>query len=82
MISTLRVTFHNSIIIKKHKDKDEIENEFGENLDWQFLPNKIASRIALTRENAFLKQKENWDQYIDWAITKLDKLYQVFHKRL
>jgi len=71
-----------SIIENLHKDKDEIENEFGENLDWQFLPNKIASRIALTRENTFLKQKENWDQYIDWAITKLDKLYQVFHKRL
>ena len=71
-----------SIIENLYKDKDEIENEFGENLDWQFLPNKIASRIALTRENTFLKQKENWDQYIDWAITKLDKLYQVFHKRL
>ena len=64
------------------KEKDAIENEFGEKLDWQFLPNKNASRIALDRQDSFLNKEEDWDNYVEWIINNLQKFYNVFHKRL
>ena len=64
------------------KDKEDIEKEFGEKLDWQFLPNRNASRICLERSNTVLTKEEEWDQYIDWVIENLQKFYDVFHKRV
>ena len=78
------IYFHKdkSMIEELSKEKDAIENEFGEKLDWQFLPNKNASRIALDRHDSFLNKEEDWDNYVEWIINNLQKFYNVFHKRL
>lgn len=71
-----------NIIEELHKDKDEIENEFGEKLDWQFLPEKNASRIALHRNQSYIENEQEWNDYISWVINKLVKFHDVFKNRL
>ena len=63
------------------KNKDQIEKEFGEKLEWEPLPKKIASRIALYRSGDLYKQEE-WDEYSNWIIEKLLRFHEVFSKRL
>jgi|TARA_B100000780_G_C21045917_1_gene419846 hypothetical protein len=70
-----------TIIDEFIKDKDAIESEFGEKLDWQPLRDKVASRIALYRSGDLYK-KEEWDEYSNWIIEKLLKFHEVFGKRL
>lgn len=62
--------------------KDEIEKELGEQLTWQFLPERAASRIALYRPNSIIDNEENWQEMITWLVEKLEKLRTVFSPRL
>jgi hypothetical protein len=70
-----------NIIEQFTKNKDEIEKEFGEKLDWQPLPDKVASRIAIYR-SADLYNAEQWNEYSNWIIEKLLRFHEVFSKRL
>ena len=70
-----------SIIEQFMKNKDQIETEFGEKLEWEPLPKKIASRIALYRSGDLYKQ-DQWDEYSNWIIEKLLRFHEVFSKRL
>lgn len=45
--------------------KAEIEESVGEELDWQLLPDKKASRIELTRPGN-IKKEANWNEYFAW----------------
>ena len=71
-----------SIIEELSKEKDQIEKEFGEKLDWEFLPNRVASRIAIYRSDVYLEKEDQWQDYISWVIEKLEKFHDVFRKRL
>jgi hypothetical protein len=64
------------------KDKDIIEKELGEKLTWELLPHRAASRIRIYKSNFDLDDEANWDQNIDWLITKLEKLYFYFGKKI
>jgi len=61
--------------------KTEIEQIFGEPLDWQLLPDKRASRIRYLISGYGLKDQEHWeklqDQLID-AMVRLDKAFRPF----
>ena len=71
-----------SIIEELSKEKEQIEKEFGEKLEWEFLPNRVASRIAIYRSDVYLEKEDQWEDYISWVIEKLEKLHDVFRKRL
>ncbi len=78
------------IIIRSNKslyksledDKEKIESEFGEALDWRPMPNNSSSRIGIHKTNFDLENEEQWNDYVSWLIVKLEKLYEVFSKRL
>ncbi len=75
------------LMIKKffeilEKDKDKIEKEFGEKFLWEPLPHRVASRIKIVKEKSFFEKEEKWDEYVEWLIEKLEKIYFVFNKRL
>jgi hypothetical protein len=71
-----------NIIKELSKEKEQIEKEFGEKLEWEFLPNRVASRIAIYRSDVYLEKEDQWKDYISWVIGKLEKLHDVFRKRL
>ena len=68
-----------------HLNKDGIENAFGDELEWQLLEDKRASRIRFVFENTGLKNQTEWpalqDKLID-AMTCLDKAFRPFFNKL
>lgn len=62
--------------------RDAIEREFGERLEWERLDNKRASRIALYREGTIDDHEERLAEIRSWAIDQLLKFKRVFGPRL
>ena len=62
-----------------HKNREAIESELGEKLEWMELPERKASRIILTKE-ANVKDKKHWDEYFDWLLHKAEDFKKVFIK--
>ncbi len=60
------------------KHKTEIERIFGEELYWQELPNKKASRISVSRDNFDLYNNENWQRDFAWFEEKAAKFKEAF----
>ncbi len=63
------------------ENKNQIENELGEKLDWRELPNKKASRIILYTSGDFEKEGA-WEKYFEWMQNKAEKFKQIFPKYL
>ena len=58
--------------------KNEIENDFGEKLDWQELPDKKGCRICVHFHSYGLHNEEHWDEVISFLADNLAKLIIVF----
>lgn len=65
-----------------NSEKDEIEKEFGQKLDWKELPTKIESRIILNKFDADLVDKNRWSEYCDWMADTLETFTRVFKSRI
>ena len=78
-----------SIYIPENKDlfnalyshRSEIENALGVRLDWQELPKKKASRIAISQHGDFLDATQAQD-LVSWMAATADRFAQVFPKYL
>lgn len=63
-------------------NRDQIEIEFGSALEWNELPNKNTSIISLSLEAADFRVQEEWEMQFSWLADKLEKLDNVFRKRV
>ena len=63
-------------------DRAAIEAELGEPLDWEELPTKKESRIALRRAGSDPGLKVAWPEQHAWLREKLEKLDKVFRPRV
>jgi hypothetical protein len=61
--------------------KDQIEQELGEALDWDELPNRKASRIKTYFGGDFTDQ-EGWSTQHLWLLEQVIKFQKVFSKKL
>lgn len=59
-------------------DKAAIEAEFGEPLDWQELPEKKASRIALYKLGVDPADEKRWTALHEWMLSKMERFQKVF----
>lgn len=62
-----------------HDQKDKIESDLTEQLVWEELPEKKASRIKLISKGN-LSNQENWEQYHLWMLEKVVSFQKVFGK--
>jgi hypothetical protein len=62
-----------------YAQKDAIENELGESLEWMELPGKKASRIKLAHNGNFDNQSE-WESQFGWLIQTGENFRRVFPK--
>lgn len=62
-----------------HQQKDDIEYELSEQLNWERLPQKKASRIKLISSSQF-SNPNYWEDDHHWMLEKLTKFDQVFGK--
>lgn len=59
--------------------KEKIESELNEKLEWMELPNKKASRILLQKEGDF-DDDTQWEKIFEWFIFEVEKFIKVFPK--
>jgi hypothetical protein len=62
--------------------KADIEIELGYELEWQLLEDKVASRIAIYKDDFDIKQQDNWHIYNDWLAKHVCDFQFVFKQRL
>ena len=62
--------------------KTELENQFGEELIFEALPTKRASRIAVYRDGDIFTDSQNLEEIKAWCIEKLLKFKQIFGDKL
>ncbi|GIV15701.1 MAG: hypothetical protein KatS3mg022_1136 [Armatimonadota bacterium] len=65
-----------------YAQKEMIEQEFGNNLDWQRLEGKRACRIRYVIEGGGLQNTERWEQVQDRMIEAMKRLEKAFQARI
>jgi hypothetical protein len=63
------------------QNKEAIERDLGENLEWMELPEKKASRIRISLPGDFNDQAK-WETYFSWILGVAEKFQSVFPKYL
>lgn len=61
-----------------HGDREAIESEFGQQLEWERLDDKRACRIAIYRDGSIEDSSEDLQAIHEWTIQQLLKLKEVF----
>lgn len=77
------------IWINSHKEvfeylyglKDEIESELGYTLNWINKDNFKSSSIEIVK-NIDINNENNWDEAIEWQLTKASEFYDAFSERI
>lgn len=64
------------------RDKDTIEKEIGEPLEWLELPNRKESRIALRNLSADPYARGKWRENQEWLFQKLEAFHKSFAPRV
>jgi hypothetical protein len=65
-----------------HADRESIERDFGEPLQWERLDGKRACRVACYAPGSIEDAAETYEQHQRWAVDRLLKLKKVFGPRL
>lgn len=71
-----------AIYPKLLQDKAAIEDELGEELSWEPLEERLASRIAVYREAKVTDDPASLDSVRGWALDQLVRFRNVFGSRL
>jgi hypothetical protein len=70
--------FYNLLVL----DKEEIEAEIQEKLEWRELPDNTKSEIILFKNNVNLSDDKDWNAQYGWFKTNIEKFDKVFRKRI
>ncbi len=62
--------------------REAIEKDFGEKLDWQELPGKKAWRVGLYRPDSDPSDRERFPEYHAWMLEKMKRFDAVFRQRV
>lgn len=75
------ISNNKELYTKLFENKNEIENELGDKLEWMELPEKKASRIKLFTLGDFDNQME-WNKAFEWMQEKAENFQKVFPRYL
>ena len=65
-----------------HSQKDAIESELGETLQWYALPEKKSSYIQLDRYGVDLTNRSLWPEYLQWMVDWVQRFNATFRERV
>ena len=60
----------------------EIENEFGEPLEWEETPKNKSHKIYLRKEETAPLDESDWPNQHEWLASRLELFYEVFLPRI
>jgi len=63
------------------KNKEAIEAEIQDNLDWQELPDGQDSRIVLYSDGN-IRERDNWAEYFRWFKEYAERFHKAFSDRI
>jgi hypothetical protein len=63
------------------RDKEQIEQAFGDSMDWRRLEDKKASIIGYAKSMS-AHDKETWPEGIDWMVEHIGRLHATFSPRV
>ena len=66
---------------KLYEDKDEIEREIGEELEWMELPQGKDSRIIIYTDGD-IRDRDNWNKCFEWFLEMTESFHKVFSPRV
>ena len=65
-----------------HEQKEAIESDAGEQLEWRMLPDNKESQINLYRHDSDPSDRDSWDEQHRWLLDKLDLFHRIFSERI
>jgi len=65
-----------------YSEKDEIEKDFGNKLEWERLDDRQSSRIALYRNGSIDDDEQTLNEIKEWSISNVLKFKKVFSNRI
>jgi len=63
-------------------EREAIEGEMGFKLDWEELPNRKESRVAIQRNHVNPAFRDDWKAQHAWLAEMLETFYRVFSQRV
>lgn len=70
------------IFDRLNEDRAEIENNFGETLQWEERPNTKGSNILIKESKFNCEDKTSWPLQFDWFLSGMEKFRDVFVDRV
>jgi hypothetical protein len=64
-----------------HAQREIIQQEFGQELDWEGKPGRKSAYISL-RKDADVKNRDKWPEQFAWLKDNLERLQQVIQQRV
>jgi hypothetical protein len=64
------------------EERDQIEKEFGEPLEWQELPGKKAMRIVIYKHDVDPADQDQYADLHNWMLSKMTQFRKVFALRV
>ncbi len=61
------------------KQRQEIEQEFCESLEWEKLPQRRDSRISLRKDIIDPTDESDWQNQHEWIVSKIEKFHEKFN---
>ncbi len=81
-ISTSETDTNKMIFDALYSQKEEIEKDYGQSLNWQRLNDKKMSRISSRLENVDITNSDDWMKMKKFQCEAMKKLYSAIHDRL
>ncbi|MEZ5938403.1 MAG: DUF4268 domain-containing protein [Hyphomonadaceae bacterium] len=63
-------------------DKEQIEEEYGQTLDWQELPKRKAWRIGVFKHDCDPSDSDRFAEYHQWMAHQMERFSEVFRERV
>jgi len=64
-----------------YKEKEKIESDFGNALEWERMDDNVTSRIKFQKNNVNVFEQDDWGDMILFLIDASTRMEEVFRKR-
>lgn len=79
---TLAAPYGRNIIQQLISSKEQIEEEFGAALTWDYKPDRQQAYIMISKADCDIRDRNSWSEHHTWMVNMLEKFNRVFRERV